>query len=213
MARRKCSVETYSSLKSSADLNAVSKTPRSLLDTIGSADAPPTFEYFAISAAVSVSIVAGFSPSLLRIGVTIPPSWRSRASRRCSGVTSGLPAPRERFCASATASCALTVSLLKFMTLPHIESNRLRLLNGGCWRHSPGSEGNARCERGERVRLRGCESAYVCHPERERGTWPGGRHEVSGLGCLPPSRSLDARDDGWSPSFDCEPQGKSTSNA
>src|SRR5438105_3824685 len=114
-ARRKCSVDTYSSLKSSAALNAASNTLRSDGAIIGSADAPPTFENFVTSLATSASIVAGFWPSLLRIGATMPPSWRSSAKRRCSGVASGFPAPRARFCASTTASCALTVSLLKFM--------------------------------------------------------------------------------------------------
>src|SRR5207237_9656999 len=54
-------------------------------------------------------------------------SGGGHASRGCSGVNSGLPAPRARFCASVTASCAFTVSLLKFIELPHIESKRLIL--------------------------------------------------------------------------------------
>src|SRR6266511_3691253 len=125
MASRKCSVDTYSSLNCVAESNALSKTLRSVDEIIGSAVAPPTFEYFATSPAISASIVAGLSPSLFRIGATMPPSCRNSASRRCSGVSSGFPAPRARFCASATASCALTVSLLKFIWLPHIESVRL----------------------------------------------------------------------------------------
>src|ERR1043165_9681457 len=88
-----------------------------------SAEAPPTFEYLATSAATSASTCAGAIPNLLRMGLTTPPSCRSSATRRCSGVTSGFPAPRARFWASTTASCALTVSLLKFMVLPHIESS------------------------------------------------------------------------------------------
>ena len=36
--------------------------------------APPTLEYLAISAATSASIVPGATPSLFRIGATIPPS-------------------------------------------------------------------------------------------------------------------------------------------
>src|SRR5262245_15291003 len=44
-------------------------------------------------------------------------SWSSSASRRCSWYSSGLPIRRASSCAAATASCDLSVSLLKSMCL------------------------------------------------------------------------------------------------
>src|SRR5436305_9063331 len=44
-------------------------------------------------------------------------SWSSSASSRCSGYSSGLPIRRASSCAAATASCDLSVSLLKSMCL------------------------------------------------------------------------------------------------
>src|SRR5690242_2103956 len=44
-------------------------------------------------------------------------SWSSSASSRCSGYSSGFPIRRASSCAAATASCDLSVSLLKSMCL------------------------------------------------------------------------------------------------
>src|ERR1043165_2574280 len=74
MARRKCSVETYSSLNFVASSKARSNTRRRFAPISGSTEAPPTFEYLATSAATSASTCAGAIPNLLRMGLAPPPS-------------------------------------------------------------------------------------------------------------------------------------------
>src|SRR5436190_12257711 len=44
-------------------------------------------------------------------------SWSSSASSKCSGYSSGFPIRRASSCAAATASCDLSVSLLKSMSV------------------------------------------------------------------------------------------------
>src|SRR5690349_12929861 len=69
------------------------------------------------SARASACTFAGSMFILRRIDGTMPPSCSTRATSRCSGVTSEWFCSLARFCPPIIASCAFSVYLLRFIAL------------------------------------------------------------------------------------------------
>ena len=110
-ASRRCSVETYSSLKSAASLKARSRTFCIAFESPGCELEPPTLgSLFNASLARERSCSVG-TPTFCRTGTMMPSLSSSRAASMCMGVSSGLPCSSARLVAACTASCDLTVNL------------------------------------------------------------------------------------------------------
>src|SRR5262249_49365417 len=110
-ASSRCSVDTYSSSIRRASSAAWSSTRENAAETFGCCCMPCTdgFPRSVASACARNAAASGTS--------CCGSSWSSSASSRCSGYSSGLPIRRASSCAAATASCDLSVSLLKSMCL------------------------------------------------------------------------------------------------
>src|SRR5262249_32689087 len=110
-ASSRCSVDTYSSSIRRASSAAWSSTRENAAETFGCCCMPCTdgFPRSVASACARNAAASGTS--------CCGSSWSSSASSRCSGYSSGLPIRRASSCAAATASCDLSVSLLKSICL------------------------------------------------------------------------------------------------
>ena len=108
MPRNKCSVETYSSLKLSASLNARSSTSFSARPRCCWAK-PCTFGSRAISRSISSDSASPRTPRRARSGGTTPSACATRAASKCRGSICWFSWRAATSCAFCRASCALTV--------------------------------------------------------------------------------------------------------
>ena len=107
-ARRRCSVERYSSPISVRALSALSMTACRSRPRRGSVP-PYALVSFETASSAALRSASGALPTLLRIGRTTPSSWRSNAASRWSGVTSGLLFALADSTALVNASCVFSV--------------------------------------------------------------------------------------------------------
>ncbi len=109
MARKRCSVETYSSLSSSASLRAASRIWRRAGESV---DSPPplTLGRRPSAASMSARILAAGAPILARMALTMFSSWARKLASRCSGRISWWPISSAKPWAFWMASWDMTVN-------------------------------------------------------------------------------------------------------
>src|SRR5712664_3244338 len=110
MARKRCSVETYSSLKLAASLKARSRTSFNALPMCCCAK-PCTLGSLAISFSISCARSSPRIPRRAKSGGTTPSACAASAASKCTGSTCWFSCLAATSCAACTASCALTVIL------------------------------------------------------------------------------------------------------
>src|SRR5882762_1601875 len=111
-ANSKCSVETYSSLKASASLNACSNNFCAACESCACCTPPPeTLGSRSISFCASAATCSAEIPIFSSTGGTIPSPSCTMAASRCTGNTSGLPFSEADSTPFCTASCAFNVNL------------------------------------------------------------------------------------------------------
>src|SRR6266481_2029255 len=108
MARNRCSVETYSSLKLSASLNACSNTSFSARPMCCWAN-PCTFGNRPMWRSISWDSASLRTPRRARSGGTTPSACDTSAASKCSGSICWFSCCAATSSAACTASCALTV--------------------------------------------------------------------------------------------------------
>src|ERR1700733_2438919 len=125
-ASSRCSVETYSSLKSAASLKARSSTFCIALDRPGCELAPPTLGSLLSASFARASNCSVGTPTFCSTGTIMPSLSSSSAASMCNGVSSGLPCSSARLVAAWTASCDFTVNLSQRIAilLPHLPQKR-----------------------------------------------------------------------------------------
>ena len=129
--RSRCSVETYSSLRSRISCSAARSTWTSSEDGWPETSPPAPIVGSPSSAALSgARTLAVSTPSLLRTDGTIPPSCSTRTPSRCSGVTCGLLRCSARRPAAAMASWALMVKRSAFKRFVFAVSGGAKILVG-----------------------------------------------------------------------------------
>src|SRR6266436_2662052 len=108
MARKRCSVETYSSLKLSASLKARSTTSFNALPMCCCAK-PWTFGSLPISFSISCASSSLRTPRRAKSGGTTPSACAASAASKCTGSICWFSWRAASSCAACTASWALTV--------------------------------------------------------------------------------------------------------
>src|SRR6266550_2073123 len=126
MARRRCSVETYSSPSDCASFWACCSTRPSRPEA-ESCTLPLTFGWRWSSVASAVESCAGWMPSAVSTLGTMPPAWSTSADAMCSTSSCAWPSSRAFCCAATSASCDFSVSLFGSIT-QHLQSGTARLL-------------------------------------------------------------------------------------
>src|SRR5229473_2190746 len=123
-ASRRCSVETYSSLRRSASACARSSALRVRSPRYWPLP-PVTVGSFASSARRACWIASRRAPSLASSGPTTPSGCSTSATRTCSGSSAWWPSRSASDCAACNPSCAFTVNLSSLMLLSPLVGARV----------------------------------------------------------------------------------------